>query len=60
MIREGLTLDLKAQLQNTFNTVVLIGSMQSGNVTNSTFGQDTGLTQNNAPRFIRLKAVLSF
>lgn len=58
-IHDRLSLELKADVANVVNNTVLIGSIQGG-LTSSTFGQDTGLTQNNDPRFIRLKAILTF
>lgn len=58
-IREQLSLSFRADAFNTFNHPNLIGSIQTG-LTSSTFGQDTGLTENNDPRFLRLRAVLNF
>jgi hypothetical protein len=58
-IHDRISLQFRADIQNVLNIAVLNGSIQEG-LTSSTYGQNTGLTENNDPRFIRLKAILSF
>lgn len=59
MLHEGWSLELRSDFQNLPNNVVLIGSFNA-TPTSPLYGQDTGPTQNNDPRYFRLKAILSF
>jgi hypothetical protein len=58
-IHDRVSLELRADFQNVINNVVLIGSF-SGTPTATTYGSDVGPTQNNDPRYFRVKAILSF
>jgi hypothetical protein len=58
-IHDRTSLELRADFQNVINNVVLIGSF-SGTPTATTYGSDVGPTQNNDPRYFRVKAILSF
>jgi hypothetical protein len=58
-LHEGWTLEVRSDFQNLPNNVVLIGSFNA-TPTSPLYGQDTGPTQNNDPRYFRLKAILSF
>jgi hypothetical protein len=58
-IYEKLTFEFRADIFNPLNYNILLGSIQGG-LTNSGFGQQTGDTQYNDPRFMRLRGVFSF
>ena len=58
-IHEKLTFEFRADIFNPLNYNILLGSIQTG-LTNSGFGQQTGDSQYNDPRFMRLRGVLSF
>jgi hypothetical protein len=58
-IHEKLAFEFRADIFNPLNYNILLGSLQ-GSLTNSGFGQMTGDTQYNDPRFMRLRGVLSF
>jgi len=58
-IHEKLTFEFRADIFNPLNYNILLGSIQTG-LTNSGFGQQTGDSQYNDPRFMRLRGVFSF
>ena len=58
-IHEKLTFQFRADIFNPLNYTILIGTI-NGSLTSSGFGQQTGDAQYNDPRFMRLRAVLSF
>lgn len=58
-IHERTSLEIRADFQNVINNTVLIGSF-SGTPTATTYGADVGPTQNNDPRYFRMKAIFTF
>jgi hypothetical protein len=58
-IHDRLALQFRADIFNPLNYTVLQGTINEG-VSTGSFGTMTGLTQYNDPRFIRLRATLSF
>jgi hypothetical protein len=58
-IHEKLNFQFRADIFNPLNYTILIGTINAG-LTSSGFGQQTGDAQYNDPRFMRLRAVLSF
>ncbi len=53
-IHDRVSLELRADFQNVINNVVLIGSFSS-TPTATTYGSDVGPTQNNDPRYFRVR-----
>jgi hypothetical protein len=58
-IHDRVSLEVQAFCQNVVNNAVIIGTF-SNSYTSSTFSQDTSPTENNDPRYFRLKAILRF
>ena len=58
-LHEKWTLELRSDFQNLPNNSVLIGSFSTV-PTSTSYGADGGATENNDPRYFRLKAILSF
>jgi hypothetical protein len=58
-IHDRMSLLFRADIFNPLNYTVLQGSINE-NVSTGSFGTITGLTQYNDPRFMRMRAVLSF
>ena len=58
-IHEKLSFEFRADIFNPLNYTVLQGSVNTS-VTSSGFGQQTGESQYNDPRFMRLRGVLTF
>jgi Carboxypeptidase regulatory-like domain len=58
-IHERLSLEFRGDFYNPLNYTVLQGTINE-TVTATNFGTMTGLSQYNDPRFIRLRAILSF
>jgi hypothetical protein len=58
-IHEKLAFEFRADIFNPLNYTILQGSL-NGSLTSSGFGQMTGDSQYNDPRFMRLRGVLSF
>lgn len=58
-IHEGLSLTFRAECYNVPNLATIIGTFNA-TYSSPNFGEDTGPTQNNDPRFFRLKAILTF
>ena len=58
-IHDRIALMFRADVLNPLNMVLHYGGINTS-LTSAQFGQDTSISQNNDPRIMRLKAVLSF
>ncbi len=58
-IHDRLAFEFRADCQNVVNNAVIIGTFNA-TYSASAFGEDTGPTQNNDPRYFRLTAMLHF